>query len=93
MYSLGEQIHVASWPAMFALQPDIFQLSVEANETVTRSYAIEGQAFVLCSTQVIGKSAIELFCDTEEHQALLPLGGGWAPHLRAGWQGACQAVG
>jgi hypothetical protein len=31
--------------AMFALQPDVFQLSIEANATVTRSYAIEGQTF------------------------------------------------
>jgi nitrilase len=78
MYSLGEQIHVASWPAMFAFQPDIFQLSVEASATVTRSYAIEGQTFVLCSTQVIGQAAIDTFCDTEEKKRLLPPGSGWA---------------
>lgn len=78
MYSLGEQIHVASWPAMFAFQPDVFQLSIEANATVTRSYAIEGQVFVICSTQVVGKSAINLFCETEEQRSLLPPGGGWA---------------
>lgn len=78
MYSLGEQIHVASWPAMFAFQPDIFQLSIEASATVTRSYALEGQTFVLCSTQVIGRSAIDLFCETEEQRRLLPPGGGWA---------------
>lgn len=78
MYSLGEQVHIASWPAMFAFQPDIFQLSVEASATVTRSYAIEGQTFVLGSTQVIGKSAVEFFCETDEQRALLPIGGGWA---------------
>jgi predicted amidohydrolase len=78
MYSLGEQVHVASWPAMFAFQPDIYQLSVEANATVTRSYALEGQSFVLCATQVIGKLAIDTFCDTEERRKNLPRGGGWA---------------
>lgn len=78
MFSMGEQVHVASWPAMFAFQPDIYQLSVEANDTVTRSYAIEGQTFVLCATQVIGQSAVDLFCDTDEKRALLPTGGGWA---------------
>jgi hypothetical protein len=51
---------------------------VEANATVTRSYAIEGQTFVLCSTQVVGEAARDLFCDTEEKRALLPAGGGWA---------------
>jgi aliphatic nitrilase len=78
MYSLGEQIHVASWPGMFAFQPDIYQLSVEANATVTRSYALEGQVFVLCSTQVIGKLAVDTFCDTEDRRKNLPCGGGWA---------------
>jgi hypothetical protein len=39
---------------MFAFQPDVFQLSVEANATVTRSCSIEGQVFVLSSSQVIG---------------------------------------
>jgi aliphatic nitrilase len=78
MFSLGEQVHVASWPAMFAFQPDVYQLSIEANDTVTRSYAIEGQTFVLCATQVVGEAARELFCDSDEKRALLPAGGGWA---------------
>ncbi|SCB50437.1 carbon-nitrogen hydrolase family protein [Rhizobium multihospitium] len=78
MFSLDEQVHVASWPPMSVFQPDIVQLSVEANATVTRSYAIEGQVFVVGATQVIGPSAVEVFCDTEERQAMLPLGGGWA---------------
>jgi predicted amidohydrolase len=78
MYSLGEQIHVASWPAMFAFGQEIIQNSVEVNACVTRSYAIEGQCYVLCSTQVIGKSALEAYCDTDEQRENLPLGGGWA---------------
>jgi aliphatic nitrilase len=63
---------------MFAFQPDIYQLSIEANATVTRSYALEGQSYVLCSTQVIGKLAVDTFCDTEERRKNLPVGGGWA---------------
>jgi aliphatic nitrilase len=78
MYSLGEQIHVASWPPMSVFQPDVAQLSVGANATVTRSYALEGQVFVLGATSVIGQSAVDLFCDTDEQRAMLPLGGGWA---------------
>lgn len=78
MYSLGEQIHVAAWPAMFAFGQQIVQNSVEVNACVTRSYAIEGQCFVLCATQVIGKSAHEAYCDSDEARENLPLGGGWA---------------
>ena len=78
MYSLGEQVHVASWPAMFAFGQEIVQNSVEINACVTRSYAIEGQCFVLCATQVIGESARKAYCDTDEQRENLPLGGGWA---------------
>ncbi len=78
MYSLNEQVHVASWPAMFAFGQEIVQNSVDVNACVTRSYAIEGQCYVLCSTQVIGKSAVETYCDTDEQRENLPLGGGWA---------------
>ncbi len=78
MYSLGEQVHVAAWPAMFAFGQQIVQNSVDVNACVTRSYAIEGQCYVLCSTQVIGKSAHDAYCDTDEARENLPLGGGWA---------------
>nr|AAR97494.1 nitrilase [uncultured organism] len=78
MYSLQEQVHVASWPAMCTYQPDVPQLGAGANEAVTRSYAIEGACYVLGATLVIGKAAHDAFCDTEEHHKLLGMGGGWA---------------
>jgi aliphatic nitrilase len=65
MYSLHEQIHVASWPSMSMYQPGSPQVSIKTSETVTCSYAIEGACFVLCSTQVYGKAARDRFCDTD----------------------------
>lgn len=76
MYSLHEQIHVASWPSMSELGSP--QVSLKTSETVTCSYAIEGGCFVLCSTQVYGKAAQEIFCDTENKKELMPLGGGFS---------------
>jgi aliphatic nitrilase len=78
MYSLHEQIHVASWPSMSMYQPGSPQVSIKTSETVTCSYAIEGACFVLCSTQVYGKAAQDRFCDTEDKKALIPIGGGFA---------------
>ena len=78
MYSLHEQIHVASWPSMSMYQPGAPQVSVKTSETVTCSYAIEGSCFVLCSTQVYGKAAQEIFCDTEHKKKLIPIGGGFS---------------
>jgi predicted amidohydrolase len=78
MYSLHEQIHVASWPSMSMYQPGSPQVSIKTSETVTCSYAIEGACFVLCSTQVYGQAAQDRFCDTEDKKALIPIGGGFA---------------
>ena len=78
MYSLHEQIHVAGRPSMSMYQPGAPQVSVKTSETVTCSYAIEGSCFVLCSTQVYGKAAQEIFCDTEHKKEFIPIGGGFS---------------
>ncbi|MBB6357252.1 aliphatic nitrilase [Aminobacter aganoensis] len=80
MYSLHEQIHVASWPSMLVDEPGAKQssASVNASLTVTCSYALEGSCFVLCATQVYGKAAVDAFCDTEDKKHLFALGGGFA---------------
>lgn len=49
MYAQHEQIHVASWPAFGDGLP---QLSAEASLALSRTYALEGGAFVLVSTHV-----------------------------------------
>jgi hypothetical protein len=94
MYSLHEQIHVAGWPSML-YQPGAPQVSIKTSETVTCSYAVEGSCFVLCSTQVYGKAAQEIFCDTKNKKELIPLGGGFAqlPRRRIACQPACRRRG
>ena len=49
MYSLGEQVHVAAWPAMFAFGQQIVQNSVEVNACVTRSLRRSKASAMCCA--------------------------------------------
>ena len=76
MYSQGEQIHVAAWPALSIYEEDAYALGVEANMAASRTYALEGQGFVLAVTSVVDDMVIEELCTTEEQRRLLKRGGG-----------------
>jgi len=78
MYSMNEQVHIAAWPGMSLYQPEVFAFGVDAQLTATRMYAMEGQTFAVCSTQVVTRGAQEFFCDTPVHEKLLGYGGGFA---------------
>lgn len=50
MYAQHEQIHIAAWPAF----GDLFeQLSADASMAISRTYALEGSAFVIVSNLVM----------------------------------------
>ncbi len=64
-YSQGVQIHVASWPAEFAM-PDpakmpgwLYHETGEASYRASQFLAIEGQAFVLVASQVLTEANLE----------------------------------
>lgn len=78
MYAQHEQIHIAAWPGMSLYQPEVHAFSYQAQLVATQMYAMEGQAFVLCATQVVGKAAHAFFCETPEHEKLIGHGGGFA---------------
>ena len=42
----------------------------------TQIYAVEGSNFALAATTVTGSAGMELFCDNDQHAALLGGGGG-----------------
>ncbi|MCY4664103.1 MAG: hypothetical protein OXC00_05510, partial [Acidimicrobiaceae bacterium] len=46
------------------------------NRNATQIYAVEGSNFALAATTVTGSAGMELFCDNDQHQALLGGGGG-----------------
>ncbi|CCQ17981.1 putative nitrilase [Rhodococcus sp. AW25M09] len=78
MFSMGEQIHVASWPS-FSLYRGVAQsLSAEVNNAASLTYAVEGQTFVLAPSALVGEAGQDLFCDTDVKRQLLQRGGGFA---------------
>ncbi|MGY1669715.1 carbon-nitrogen hydrolase family protein [Geodermatophilus sp. SYSU D00710] len=77
MYSMGEQIHVASWPSFSIYRGAATALGPEVNTAASRVYAVEGQTFVLAPCSVIGQAAHDLFADTEAKRQLLLQGGGF----------------
>jgi aliphatic nitrilase len=78
MYSLGEEIHVASWPSFSVYRGAAQALGPEVNTAASMMYAVEGQTFVVAPCSVVGAAAQELFCDDEVKGQLLQSGGGFA---------------
>ncbi|KAK7464070.1 hypothetical protein VKT23_006230 [Stygiomarasmius scandens] len=78
-YSLGCQIHVASWPYLcYATDPDAYhQFAAEMQTIATRFAALEGQMFVICSTQLISSENFEK-CRVQGTLWAPPSGGGFA---------------
>jgi aliphatic nitrilase len=81
MYGLGEEIHVAAWPAL-GLVPEVVTMGAKVNMGATSFYAAEGGMFVLAPTQVIGEDTRLAFSDTPERARLISAGGG-ATHIFA----------
>lgn len=78
MYSMGEQIHVASWPSFSIYRGAAYALGPEVNTAASQMYAVEGQCFVLAPCAVVGESGLTLFADSEDKKQLLKKGGGFA---------------
>ncbi|KAJ7625598.1 carbon-nitrogen hydrolase [Roridomyces roridus] len=78
-YSLGVQIHVASWPFCdsTASPGTPTTLSSDAQIVQCRMAALEGQMFVISSTQMISSKNAEL-CGVKGTPFEMPLGGGFA---------------
>lgn len=57
-YSLGAQIHVAAWPAIFPSQfgGAHYSFGGPAAQMFTRCLAMEGQCFAVMSTQLISEA-------------------------------------
>ncbi|OUS93811.1 carbon-nitrogen hydrolase family protein [Rhodococcus sp. NCIMB 12038] len=77
MFSMGEQIHVASWPSFSIYRGAARALSAEVNNAVTLTYAVEGQTFVVAPCATVGTAGQDLFCDSDAKRQLLLVGGGF----------------
>ncbi|TDZ34033.1 Arylacetonitrilase [Colletotrichum spinosum] len=58
-----EEIHVAAWPSLTPHSgggPDMWSMSAEGCQTLSRTYAIEANAFVLHCTAVVSSKGVEV---------------------------------
>lgn len=78
MYSMNEEIHVASWPSFSVYRGAAHALGPEVNNAASLMYAVEGQCFVLAPCATVSEAMIERLCDTEPKRQLLLPGGGFA---------------
>lgn len=78
MYSMNEQLHIASWPSFSLYSGMAYALGPELNSAASQMYAAEGQCFVLAACGVVSKEMVELMCDTPDKRELLKPGGGYA---------------
>jgi len=71
MYSMHEQIHVASWPSFTLYKGAAYALGHEVNLAASQIYALEGGCFVLHASAVTGQDMFDVLCDTPERVQLL----------------------
>jgi len=76
LYSQNEQIHFAAWPSFVVYRDNAFALGIEVNMAVTRTYAVEGQCFVVAATSVMDQETLDFFKVGTEMPPFLNLGGG-----------------
>jgi nitrilase len=76
MYSMHEQIHVASWPSFTLYRGTAYALGHEVNLAASQIYALEGGCFVLHASAITGQDMFDMLCDTPEKTALLNADGG-----------------
>ena len=71
MYSMNEQVHVASWPSFSLYQDSAYAFGPEITMAASQMYAVEGQCYVLASSAVISQEMIDILCDTPHKARLL----------------------
>jgi aliphatic nitrilase len=76
MYSMHEQVHVASWPSFTLYRGTAFALGHEVNLSASQIYALEGGCFVLHASAITGQDMFDVMCDTPEKALLLNADGG-----------------
>ena len=78
MFSMHEQIHVASWPSFSLYRGMAYALGPELNTAASQIYAAEGQCFVLASCAIVSSEMVEMLCDTPDKLEMLKPGGGFS---------------
>lgn len=78
MYSMNEQVHVASWPSFSLYRGAAYALGPEVNNAASQIYAVEGQCFVLAPCATVSPEMRKMLNLSKEREMLLLEGGGFA---------------
>jgi len=78
MFSMHEQIHVASWPSFSLYRGMAYALGPELNTAASQMYAAEGQCFVLAACAIVSSEMVKMLCDTPDKLEMLKPGGGFS---------------
>ncbi|MGO8917027.1 MAG: carbon-nitrogen hydrolase family protein [Stellaceae bacterium] len=92
LYSMHEQVHIASWPSFSLYRGMAYALGPELNTAASQMYAAEGQCFVLAASATVSKPMVEMLCDTPERQAMLLPGGGFSMIFGPDGRPLCQPL-
>jgi nitrilase len=71
MYSMHEQVHVASWPSFTLYRGAAYALGHQVNLAASQTYAVEGSCYVLAAVAITGQDTFDMLCDTPEKRHLL----------------------
>jgi aliphatic nitrilase len=77
LYSQREQIHFAAWPSFGLDQNVVYAFGHEVNNAASKTYAVEGQCFVLAPCAVIDDAMLETMAGSAEAAAPFQSGGGY----------------
>lgn len=78
LYSQNEQIHIAAWPAFSLYREGAYALGKEVNMAASRTYAVEGQCFVIAASSVVTEDCLHMLHSEGTGSGLLETGGGSA---------------
>jgi predicted amidohydrolase len=78
LYSQNEEIHCAAWPT-FCVYPDqAYALGATVNLAASRTYAVEGQCYVIAATMVTDQAILDACMDFPEQKGFMTTGGGYS---------------
>jgi len=73
--SQGEEIHVASWPALSMARGRAYAPGPEMSAAISQVYAMENACFVVAPTAMMDAATLAIVADTDERRAMVSVGG------------------
>ncbi|KAM0513294.1 hypothetical protein ACHAPE_007946 [Trichoderma viride] len=97
-FTQGVQIHVSSWPSMFVM-PDpekvawLYHDTGEADQRISQNMAMEGQTFVICSSQILTEEGLAKNSLLAGNPVTKVPGGGFSQIFGPDGRALCEPIG